>query len=310
MTGNKSSPLPLVSVVINCFNGEEFLKGAIESVYAQTFENWEIIFWNNCSTDGSVKILEDYDKKIKYFESSKKLNLGDARNSAIQKCNGDYITFIDCDDIWISTKLEKQINLMKSNENYVLSYTGIEEINKQGNHLRYINPNKKSGILIKELLIQYDIPIISTMINRKLLKSSGLNFDPEIQASEEYCLFMQLACQFEIGVLNEILVKYRVHDSSLTSSRLSVLGMERRYTLDRISSYCKANGLNREFKEALDRSYYYDARWYMSNKKRFSAICNMKKIALNNYRYFILFFLTFLPYKFWNYVHIKIQGRI
>ena len=71
---------PLVSVIVNCFNGERYLKEAIESVYAQSYDNWEIIFWDNASTDGSAKIAKSYDKKLKYFLAEKTVCLGEARN--------------------------------------------------------------------------------------------------------------------------------------------------------------------------------------------------------------------------------------
>ena len=100
----------LVSIIINCYNGEKYLKEALLSIKAQTYKNWELIFWDNRSTDNSVKILKSLKiKNLKYFLSKKHTSLYAARNLAIQKTNGEYIGFIDVDDLWEKNKLKQQI---------------------------------------------------------------------------------------------------------------------------------------------------------------------------------------------------------
>ena len=90
-----------ISVIINCLNGQEFLNEAIESVLNQTYTNWEIVFLDNCSTDKSIEIVKNFNNdKIKIFKSDKYLVCGEARNLAISKATGEYIAFLDCDDIW------------------------------------------------------------------------------------------------------------------------------------------------------------------------------------------------------------------
>ena len=92
---------PLVSIIVNCFNGELFLKDCISSIINQTYKNWEIIFWDNLSTDKSKEILKSFpDKRIKYFCTEKFTTLYEARNLAINKSSGDYIAFLDTDDWW------------------------------------------------------------------------------------------------------------------------------------------------------------------------------------------------------------------
>ena len=106
----KSSKKPLISIIMNCYNGEEFLKHAIKSVLSQTYKNWELIFWDNQSTDNSFKILKKYkDKRIKYFYAKKYTTLYEARNLAIKKSKGEFIAFLDVDDLWLKNKLEFQI---------------------------------------------------------------------------------------------------------------------------------------------------------------------------------------------------------
>ena len=91
---------PLVSIIMNCHNGERFLKEAITSVYDQTYSNWEIIFWDNFSSDKSAEIAMSYDERVKYFFNQNKTSLGEARNLAMNKASGKYVCFLDCDDMY------------------------------------------------------------------------------------------------------------------------------------------------------------------------------------------------------------------
>ena len=112
---------PLVSIIMNCYNGEKYLKEAIRSVINQTYKNWEIIFWDNQSKDKSSQILKSFkDKRIKYYRSKSFSKLYKARNMAINKAKGKFVSILDVDDFWINTKLEKQINLFQKEKNLIL----------------------------------------------------------------------------------------------------------------------------------------------------------------------------------------------
>lgn len=304
---------PLVSVIINCYNGEKYLNEAIDSVFDQTYTNWEIIFWDNCSTDKSAEIAKSYGEKVKYHFSPTNTSLGEARNKAIEVSSGEYITFIDCDDIWSNAKkLELQVDLLEKHPEFVLCFGNMYEITENGEFFRDVLTNTKSGYCFSYLLKQFDISIITTMLRKKTLLDSGLSFDSNIKASEEYCLFMQLACLYEIGVINKCLASYRVSMSSLTSKSLEILGKERRYTLNKI----KENDPNlvlkyfKEFKIALARADYYDARWFMQMKMRKSAVRLLMKNIFLDFRYFILLIAAFLPFRIWDVIHMVKRKRV
>ena len=92
---------PLVSIIMNCYNGEVYLKKSIESVLSQTYENWELIFWDNKSEDKSAKIFKSYnEKRFKYYYASQHTILYEARNEAIKRSSGEFIAFLDTDDFW------------------------------------------------------------------------------------------------------------------------------------------------------------------------------------------------------------------
>ncbi len=131
------SKSPLVSVIMNCYNGEKYLTDSLNSLLSQNYSNWELIFWDNISTDNSKKIFDSYkDKRFKYYLATKHEILYKARNLAIKKTSGDYIAFLDTDDIWSKDKLSSQVELF-SDKKIGLVY---------GNYWRY-NPvsffNKK-----------------------------------------------------------------------------------------------------------------------------------------------------------------------
>ncbi|MCA6441129.1 MAG: glycosyltransferase family 2 protein [Chitinophagaceae bacterium] len=313
MTGQMGNKYPLVSVIINCYNGSEFLSEAMNSVCSQTYENWEIIFWDNCSTDNSPEIAKQYGNKVKYYRAESNTVLGEARNKALAKASGKYITFIDCDDVWCDPdKLREQVELMETNPDYGLCYGSIEEIYTDNSHFRNVITLYESGDIFEELLYQFDISIITSMLRKSFLEESRLNFDPQVKASEEYCLFMQMACRYKIGVTKKIYAKYRVHMTSLTSRSLSILGAERRYTLNKILQFAPSlrKKYKNAFREAFARGDYYDARWYMSEGLKGKAFSSLSRNALVSLRYFILMILSLFPVVFWNKVHILKRNRV
>ena len=114
---NQFNSKPLVSVIMNCYNGEKYLKESVESVLSQNYKNWELIFWDNKSEDRSATILKSYeDSRIKYFCANKHTLLYEARNEAIKKTSGKFIAFLDTDDFWEKDKLDLQIPLFEDAE--------------------------------------------------------------------------------------------------------------------------------------------------------------------------------------------------
>ena len=99
----------LVSVIINCHNSEKYLEETLKSVVTQTYKKWELIFYDNKSTDNSFKIFKSFkEKRFRYFKSKRFKKLGEARKDALLKARGDYIAFLDADDIWKKNKLNIQ----------------------------------------------------------------------------------------------------------------------------------------------------------------------------------------------------------
>ncbi|MCD7983653.1 MAG: glycosyltransferase, partial [Desulfovibrio sp.] len=108
--------VPAVSVIMNCLNSARDLRAALDSLMAQSFEDFEVIFWDNGSTDDSPAIARSYGPRLRYFRGEKTVPLGAARNLALAQARGRYLAFLDCDDLWRPQKLEKQVALFEANE--------------------------------------------------------------------------------------------------------------------------------------------------------------------------------------------------
>lgn len=155
----KASVEPLVSILMNCYNGEKYLREAIESVLAQTYHNWELIFWDNQSTDRSAEIFRSYfDKRLKYFFAPNHTLLYEARNCTVEKCSGSYIAFLDVDDYWEESKLEKQMGVFKTDPNVAMVYSNfyfkneIRKTNKMGDGT--VTPHQLDEIDWKVTLVE------------------------------------------------------------------------------------------------------------------------------------------------------------
>ena len=209
-----SSSYPLISIIMNCHNGSKFLNESLNSVFSQSFKNWELIFFDNFSSDNSKEILLNYnDKRIKYFRSHEKVELYKARNLAIKKCQGDYVCFLDTDDLWSIDKLEKQLEFFKINDKIKILYTNYFIIEKNQKKIKYESSLPK-GRIPQKLLDNYCIGIVTVMIKKDIFDT--LKFDENYNIIGDFDFFFRLSLKNEIGVIQKPLAYYRVHENNLS----------------------------------------------------------------------------------------------
>ena len=209
---------PKVSVIMNCFNCSKYLEEAIDSVYAQTYKNWEIIFWDNASTDNSAEIAKKHDNKLRYFSSDKTVPLGHARNFAIEKASGEYIAFLDCDDVWLPHKLKKEMEIFDTKRDVMLVYSNCYVVDSDGNTIRTAFESQKPvrGHIFNELLSRYNfIPLLTAVVKKEVLNEIGL-FKNDYQIAADYDLFLKIAYKYPVDYVEQSLAKYRVHDSNFS----------------------------------------------------------------------------------------------
>ena len=223
MNNNKEAKRPLISIIINCFNGERFLKDTLKSVIEQTYKNWEIIFWDNQSKDKSKKIFLDFkDKRLKYFYAKKHTVLYEARNLAIKKAKGDLIAFLDTDDVWEKHKLAQQVPLFKKKD-VAMTYSNIwiSDTNLKRKKI-HIKKMQSSGFIYDRLIENYNVPIISTIIRTKYLSKLKKKFDRRFSVIGDFELFLRISKKHKIAYIHAPLATYRLHKnnySSLNKSR-------------------------------------------------------------------------------------------
>tara|TARA_B100000579_G_C22803304_1_gene841110 strand:+ start:983 stop:1765 length:783 start_codon:yes stop_codon:yes gene_type:complete len=224
---------PLITVIINCHNGEKYLREAIESVINQTYENWEIIFWDNFSNDKSKKIVKGFkENRIRYFYSKKFTNLYEARNLAIKKSKGAYICFLDTDDLWISNKLETQVNFIKKNKNCLIQYSNYY-VKREKSKKKYVKFKKSlsSGNISKKLMKNYTLGILTVFIKKTIFKNQ--NFDKKFNIIGDFDFFIKLSLMHKIFYLHKPLAIYRVHDANYSKINLNKYVLELDYWLRR-----------------------------------------------------------------------------
>ena len=211
---------PIISIIMNCYNGEAFLNEAINSITKQTFENWELIFFDNNSIDKSEKIAKSFkDSRIKYFKSDRLLNLYDARNLAVKKTNGDYISFLDTDDMWAKDKLEKQINFIKKNSNYKILYSNYYVLKNNEKKIMYKN-ELPSGFITQKLLDFYGIGINTAFLDKSIFDQ--YNFKKDLNIIGDFDFFIKTSKKFEIGYISDPLTFYRIHENSFTKKNYNM----------------------------------------------------------------------------------------
>ena len=207
---------PLVSIIMNCYNGSRFLREAIDSVYAQTYQNWEIIFWeDNASKDNSEKIAKSYGHKLRYFRSDVSLPLYGSRNLAVQKARGKYIAILDCDDLWLPTKLEEQIALFERDDGLGLVYSDAFIFNEKGKQKRKSEIHKPyRGNIFSELLLCNFINTQTVVIRREAFDSMDHWFDGRLIMAGDYDAYLRISYRWKVDYVDKPLASYRVHGNS------------------------------------------------------------------------------------------------
>lgn len=300
-----SAATPLISILMNCYNGEKFLVEAIESVLAQTYRNWELIFWDNRSTDRSAEIAQSYnDDRIRYFLAPEHTNLAPARGRAVAQARGKYICFLDCDDSYLPENLETKVSWLERS-GAAAAYGGVIYIDEAGVEHRRKMLAQKDGNLFESLLRQFDADISTLTVSRPLMDRLGINFSDDIVGSTEYDLLMQLAATERCITIPAYLARLRVHPNSLTSSLIGDWATDRNRTLRRVRQRVPdiIGRYKEAFAEAYARADYYHTRWLVAQGRRIEALACLHAIASHGWRYRALYWALRISTSCWQWVH-------
>ncbi len=204
----------LVSIILNCRNGEKYLDQALKSIKNQDYENWELIFFDNNSTDKSYHIFKNnFDERFKYFKSSEVLKLYKARNEALKNCNGDIISFLDCDDWWSSDYLSSRQKFF-NDPNIDYFYNNVYQFNeKKKNHKIYNKFSLPDGNIYGDLCKKYFVVISGLIVKKKVFIEDG-NFNEKFNIIGDLEFVMRIAKKRFAKSTQKPMVFYRHHDEN------------------------------------------------------------------------------------------------
>lgn len=220
--------MPLVSVIINVRNGAQTLAEAIDSVLAQTCDDWELIVWDDRSTDSSAAIISEYrDPRIHYFLAADETSLGKARNDAIRQAKGDWLAFLDQDDVWLARKLEKQLVLANNDVGLIYGRTvrfypgGLERDYDQTHEYKSL---PEGDIFLQLFTKSCFIAMSSAMFRSSAVQSIG-GIPNEVRMVPDYYLYMAIARRYRVRAVQDVVCRYRMHPDNL--SRVAAIEMHR-----------------------------------------------------------------------------------
>ena len=178
----------LVSIIMPSWNTERFISETIQSVIDQTYQNWELLIVDDCSTDNTDEVVASFkDDRIKYFHNEKNSGAALTRNRAMREAQGEWIAFLDSDDLWMPEKLEKQITFMKEN-GYTLSFTEYEKIDEDSKPLNiYVSGPERVN---KRKMYNYDY--IGQLTMMYSAKEFGLIQIKDIKKNNDYAILLKL----------------------------------------------------------------------------------------------------------------------
>lgn len=215
-----------VTIIMPAYNAEKYMVAAIESVVNQTYQDWELIIIDDCSTDNTLNVADKYaknDNRIKILKNDRNIGVGATRNRGIKEATSKWIAFLDSDDIWEADKLEKQLLLALEKENASLFYTGSGFIQESGERIDYIM-HVPTSINRKRLLKQNLISCSSVLVKKDVMK---MNLMPEqSNLHEDYTSWLRILDNedFAYGI-DEPLLIYRIAEGSKSRNKFKAAKM-------------------------------------------------------------------------------------
>lgn len=212
----------LVSIITPTYNCGKFIAETIDTVLAQTYGNWEMIIVDDVSTDDTEEIVKEYmekDSRIKYKKLDENSGAAVARTTAMKMAEGQYMAFLDSDDLWMSDKLEKQLAFMKEHE-YAFTCTAYEQIDESSQSLdRVIKTIEKTDY--NRLLL--DCPVGNSTVMYDVSKMGKFEV-PNIRKRNDDALWLQMLKKEKyIWGMPDVLMKYRIRTNSISSNKLKVI---------------------------------------------------------------------------------------
>jgi glycosyltransferase involved in cell wall biosynthesis len=262
---------PTVSVVIPTYNRAHLIGKAIQSVFNQSYQDFEIIIVDDGSTDNTEEIVKKFnDFRINYFFHKFNQGISAARNTGIKACQGKYIAFLDSDDEWLPEKLDKQMKIFEDESLEVgVIYTGNYYIDEKSKEIKKVNIPKKKGYIYEDLLkAEVGLNVSTVLVRKECFKKVGL-FDKRIPTHEDLDMWIRIAKYYNFRYVKDLLVVSWTHLNQVTNNSEALIeGVKRIQT--------------KYGKELRKRPYSYSIRYFNLGNK----LCHLGKTR-EGQKYFI-----------------------
>lgn len=218
---------PKISIIINCFNGEKYLRETLETVLEQDFPNWELIFWDNQSSDKTAEIVKSFNEdRFRYFYADEHTSLGEARNCAMREIRGEFFSFLDSDDLWSKNRLSECLKKFNSSNGVGLVYSNCSLLFSDGSEKIVLKSSMQQGNVFESQLESFTINIGSAMIKKECLNKLDYWFDSRFSMIEDFDFFIRLVEKTKVAYTNKVLFKWRIHPQSLTWRKYHLIEKE------------------------------------------------------------------------------------
>ena len=232
---------PSVSIIMNIWNGAAYLKEAIDSVLAQTYTDWELIAWDDCSTDDSAAVVLSYkDPRVRYLCAEKQVPLGQARALALREAQGEWIAFLDQDDIWTPRKLEQQHALGTTSTEVGLVYGRTVSFTPSGqmrdfDHRHEFEPLPE-GAILEQLFVDACFISMSSALFRRSALAEIEEIPSQIHMSPDYYMYLGVCQRYKARAVQEVVCYYRIHSNNMTPRTFKAIHSECLWLIDRWGS--------------------------------------------------------------------------
>lgn len=213
---------PFVSVLMPVYNAQDYVGNAIESILNQTYKKFEFIIVDDCSTDNTLKILKKYSKKdsrIKIIENKINSKPAVSLNNGLKVCTGKYIVRMDADDWSYPDRIEKQVQYMEANPEIVVSGGATVVCNEELKPIGIRHYIKKDNEIRKSILRLNPIPHPASIWRTKTLLMTTL-YPKNLSPVEDYALILEMGNLGQLGNIDSLLIKFRVHSKSISNSKM------------------------------------------------------------------------------------------
>jgi glycosyltransferase involved in cell wall biosynthesis len=206
--------MPKVSVIIPTYNRADFIEDAVESVLCQTYKDFEIIIVDDGSTDSTKDVLQKFYNKIRYIYKNNG-GVASARNTGIKHAQGEYIAFLDSDDLWLPERLKFGVRALDADKNIGLFFSDCNRVfNGERASRTYFNDYKPyAGFVFRQLFMQCFIPTLTVILRKGCFKKAGM-FNEELRSCEDYDMWLRISACFKIDHTKMPLAILRSHSKS------------------------------------------------------------------------------------------------